>query len=224
MGEFSGRWDIIFGIFEKEDYDFYEFKNELISKFNKIIIEEEGDILIEVKQYTKKYFTNEFAESTMFAGRIEENKPDKLDHKILKILVNNARISLVELATKLNSTAIVMKNRIKKLEKLGIIIQYRIAVEIGKLNLELYKAIIKFDKYSKEKEKRFIDYVSNLNEIQYLIQNIWQTELELVVENYKQYYEAIEKLKQKFPDYIRNVDSLLMITDEWTPGFDKSLF
>jgi len=48
---------------------------------------------------------------------------------------------------------------------------------------------------------------------------LWQIEPELVVENHKEYYDIIENLKKEFPNIIRSVDSLLMIVDEWTPGF-----
>ena len=223
MGEFSGKWDLIFGVFSKDDKDFFEFKNKLISKFNKILIDEEGGVLIEVKQYPKKYFTNENAPSTSFAGRLENVKLDKIDFDILEVLVNNCRVSLVDLATKLKISATAIKSRMKKMEKSGVIIQYRIAIDIGKIGRELYKAIIKFDEYSEKDEKKFFNYVSSLTEIQYLIQNIWQTELELVVENYKEYYNIIENLKKEFPEMIRTVDTLLMITDEWTPGFKNLL-
>src|SRR3989338_1781204 len=30
MGECSGMWDLIFGIFSKSDYEFFEMKNEII--------------------------------------------------------------------------------------------------------------------------------------------------------------------------------------------------
>ena len=39
----------------------------------------------------------------------------------------------------------------------------------------------------------------------------------------KKYYEIIENLKKEFPYVIRTVDSVLMITDEWTPGFRNLL-
>jgi len=223
MGECSGTWDLIFALFSKNDYEFFELKNELISKFNKIIVEEYGENLLDVKQYSKMYFTGKIEEPTMFAGEIVDNKLDKLDYEILAEAVNNARISLVELARKVNSTEIIVKNRLKKLEEKGIIIQYRIGVDLNKLGLELYKAIIKLDRYSKEDERKLLSYMSSLPNIQYFIRNIWQVEPELVVNNYQEYYKIIEELKKEFPHVIRTVDSVLMITDEWTPGFGNLL-
>ena len=43
--------------------------------------------------------------------------------------------------------------QMKKMEEKGIIIQYRIGVNLNKLGLELYKAVIKLDRYNKSDEK-----------------------------------------------------------------------
>tara|TARA_Y100000310_G_scaffold310650_1_gene356106 strand:+ start:2499 stop:3482 length:984 start_codon:yes stop_codon:yes gene_type:complete len=223
MGECSGTWDLIFGVFAKSDYEFFDLKNELISEFNKIIVDEGGGILVDVKQYSKMYFTNEIVPPTMFAGEIVDNELDELDYAILGEVVNNARIPINELANKVNSTAIIIRGKLKKLEQKGIIIQYRIGIDLNKLGLELYKAIIKLDKYTKEDEKKLLEYMSHIPNIHYFIRNIWEIEPELVVSSYQEYYKIIENLKKEFPYVIRTVDSVLMITDEWTPGF-RNLF
>jgi len=219
MGECSGTWDLIFAVFTKNDYEFFEMKNDIISKFNKIIIEEQGGMLLDVKQYCKMYFTNEIVEPTMFAGETANNELDGLDYAILGEIVNNARIHINELANKVDSTAIIVRGRLRKLEQKGIIIQYRIGVDLNKLGLELYKAIIKLDRYTKEDERKLLEYMSKLPNIHYFIRNIWQIEPEIVVSSYQEYYSIIENLKREFPYVIRTVDSVLMITDEWTPGF-----
>jgi DNA-binding Lrp family transcriptional regulator len=223
MGECSGSWDLIFGVFAKSDYSFFELKNELTSKFNEIIVGEERGILLDVKQYPKMYFTNQIVKPTMFAGEIVENELDELDYALLGEIVNNARIPIIELANKIKSTPIIVRRRLKILEQKEIIIQYRIGVDLNKLGLELYKAIIKLDKYTKDDERKLLEYLSNLPNVQYFIRNLWQLEPELIVSSYQEYYQIIEELKKEFPYVIRTVDSLLMITDEWTPGFRNML-
>ena len=219
MGECSGTWDLIFGIFAKTDYQFFELKNDLLSQFSTIIIEEEGGILLDVMQYPKMYFTNERVPPTMFGGEIVQNELTDLDSAILKIIVNNGRIPINELAKRLHSTPIVVRGRLKKMEQSGIIIQYRIGINLNKLGLGLYKAIIQLDRYTKEDEMKLLEYLSGIPNIHYFIRNLWQIEPEIVVSNYQEYYQLIERLKQEFPQVIRTVDSVLMITDEWTPGF-----
>jgi DNA-binding Lrp family transcriptional regulator len=223
MGEFSGKWDLIFAVFAKSDHEFFELKNELISKFSKIIVEEEGGTLLDVKQYPKMYFTNKIVPPTMFAGEIVNNEIDELDYAILGEVVNNARIQIIELTKKVKSTPTIVRRRLKILEKKEIIIQYRIGIDLNKLGLELYKTIIKFDKYTKEDERKLLEYLSKLPNIHYFIRNLWQVEPEIVVNSYQEYYQIIEELKKEFPHVIRTVDSMLMITDKWTPGFKNML-
>lgn len=223
MGECSGTWDLIFGVFAKNDLEFFQMKNGLISEFSNIIVDEHGEVLVDVKQYCKMYFTNEIVEPTMFAGEVVNNKLDELDYEILGQIVNNARIPINELAKKSKSTPTIIRGKLRKLEQNGIIIQYRIGVDLNKLGLELYKAIISLDRYSKDDERKLLEYMSRLPNIHYFIRNLWQIEPELVVSNYQEYYEIIESLKKEFPYVIRTIDSVLMITDEWTPGFKNLL-
>jgi Lrp/AsnC family leucine-responsive transcriptional regulator len=223
MGECSGSWDLIFSFFCKNDKEFFDFKNEFMSGFSDIVINVHGDSLVDVKQFPKMYFTKTIGAPVMFAGEIVNNKLDEIDAKILQEIVNNGRLSLVELSMKTKATIKTVQGHLKNLEKLGIIIQYRVGVDLNKIKKELYKAIIKIDDYSKENEKKLSDYISNLAQTQYFIRNIWDLELELVVDNYQEYYQIIESLKKEFPYMIKTIDSVLMISDEWTPGFKNLL-
>jgi DNA-binding Lrp family transcriptional regulator len=223
MGECSGTWDLIFGVFAKTDREFFELKNEIISNFTNVIVEEYGDSLVDVKQYPKMYFTDKHEEPVMFAGDVVNNEMDETDYAILGEIVNNAKIPITELSKKVHSTPMVVIGRMKKLEQKGIIIQYRIGVDLNKLGLELYKSVLSLEKYTKEDEKNILRYISSLPNVHYFIRNIWQLELELVVSNYQEYYQIIENLKKEFPYVIKTVDSVLMITDEWTPGFRNLL-
>jgi len=226
MGECSGTWDLIFGVFTKDDYGFFEFKNQVISDFGNIIIESYGEMLIDVKQYPKTYLLNAKEPQpvpAMFGGELIQNEPDHLDFSILQEIVNNARISIVELSSKTKKNVSTILSRMKKLEALGIIIQYRIGINLNKLGFELYKCIIKLERYTKEDEKKLVEYASAIPSIQYFIRNIWQIELELVVKNFQEYYKITEDLKGEFPDVIRSTDSVLMISDKWTPSFKNLL-
>jgi DNA-binding Lrp family transcriptional regulator len=151
------------------------------------------------------------------------NELDEIDYAILGKIVNNARISINDLAKEVNSTPTIVRGKLKRLEQKEIIIQYRIGIDLNKLGLELYKVIIKLDKYTKEDERKLLAYMSNIPNIHYFIRNLWQIEPEIVVNNYQEYYEIVENLKKEFPFVIRTVDSVLMITDEWTPGFRNML-
>lgn len=223
MGVCNGNWDAIFSIFAKDDYEFYRLKNEILSNFGDIILENYGDALLDVKQYPKMYFTGERREPTMFAGGVVQNKLGKLDFGILAKVVNNARAPISEIASQAGASPATVASRLARMEKLGIIIQYRIGIDLSRLGLEYYKAIIRLERYSREDEKRLLEYVSSLPNTQYFIRNIWNIEPEFVVSNYQEYLAIIERLKMLFPKAIRAIETVYMKTDEWTPGF-RNLF
>jgi DNA-binding Lrp family transcriptional regulator len=223
MGECDGSWDVIFEIYAKDEYLFYNLKNELLSSFKDIIVDFHGDYLLDVQQYPKMYFTGKIEEPVEFAGVVVDNKLDKLDHKILDFIVGNARAPTIKIARVVSSTPATVSSRLRRLEKLGVIIQYRIEVNLIELGLENYKAIIKLESHTKEEEKQLLEYCSQLPQIQYFIRNLWQIEPEFVVRNYDEYYNIINKLKEAFPKTIKTVDSVILRTDEWTPGFRKMI-
>lgn len=219
IGESDGSWDLVFAVYSKDFYRFYEIKNQIFSLFKDILIDLYGDILLDVKQYPKMYFDYEIQKPVQFGGEIKNSDLDELDHNILELIVNNAKATTVEIAKTVSSTPITVSARLKKMEKLGVIIQYRIGVDLVKLGYEHYKAIIKVESYSKEEEKQLLEYCSQIPQIQYFIRNIWQIEPEFVVKNYEEYYQIINKLKERFPNIIRSIDTVLLRTDEWTPGY-----
>lgn len=62
-------------------------------------------------------------------------KIDSMDRKIINELVLNSKISLRKLATMLNVSFVTVMNRIKKLEKSGVISGYSVNVDFEKLGL-----------------------------------------------------------------------------------------
>lgn len=218
-GECDGEWNLIFGVFAKSDYEFYDLKNELLSKFSNVIIKHRGTILLDTQQYPKMYFIDQISPSILFGGKISEFELKEIDKKILAILVNNARISINESAIKINSTPTIVRNRLKKLENAGIIIQYRISVNLEKLGVEFFKAIVHLEKQDKLTEKKLLFHISRLPNIQYFIRNLWDIELELIVSDYIEYNQIINKLKEEFSDIIKNVETVIMKSDIWVPSF-----
>lgn len=221
MGECDGEWDLIFGIFAKDDIEFYKLKNDIITKFKHIIVKRAAGTFIDSKQYVKQYFTNQITPPVEFGGKIVFNELDKVDHAILEELVNNARISINELAKKVKSTPTIVRNKIKKLEEKEIIIQYRISVDIYKLGYEIFKPIIYLESISRKREIALYTYIGNIPNIHYFIRNItpWEIEFEFAVQSYEEYLEIINKIKSEFSDIIRNIETVLMRTDEWMPGY-----
>ena len=73
---------------------------------------------------------------------------DKTDLEIIKLLTHNSRLQLQEIGEFVHLTGQAVKNRISKLEKLGIIEGYSLKVNFGKLGMETTAFVTVFMKTS----------------------------------------------------------------------------
>ena len=222
----DGAFDCTFAITSKGIPDYYEKINQLLSDWKPLIISKVLGTMVDTRQYNKKFFLNKGTNTeVIFGGEIVNNKIDQLDSKILNILANNARIPLTQLATKTKSTVEKVRTSIKNLEKKRIILNYRIAVDFNKLNLEFFKAIIYFKSLSKKDELRLFQWMKTHPKSLYYIRSLtpWEVEFEFAVENYQEFNKIINELREQFPKVIRNHEHLIMIHEEWLPGFKEIL-
>jgi Lrp/AsnC family leucine-responsive transcriptional regulator len=219
----SGVWDYIIGVSAKSSIEFDEIKNEIFSKFKHLIIKKEIGVMIETKQYLKKYLTGEIHEVKSFAGDIIDHQIDEVDQKILDVLANNARIPIATLAGKVRCSVKTVMNRMKSLENRGIIIGYRISIDINKLGLEFFKIILYYRSINKEEEKRLLEYIKNLPQSIYYVKMIapWDAELELIVKNYQELNEIIDNLRKEFHETIRNHEVVVIDKENWLPAINK---
>ncbi len=226
MGISDGAFDLVFAILSKNITDYYEKINSLLSKWQHLIVSKVLGTMVDTRQYNKRIFLEDSPSNyVIFAGNIVDNKIDELDYRILDILANDARISLLELSRKVKSTIDIVRSRIKKLEEKEIILSYRVSVDLNILGLEFYKAIVYFKKLSKKDEERLFQWMQNQPSSQYYIRSIapWEAELEFVVEDYQKFNEIINDLRKKFHEVVRNQEHLIMIYETWMPAYKEIL-
>jgi len=219
LGECSGSWDLIVAFFSSNNYQFFYTKNEILSKFSEIIVNKETATFIDASHFPKMYFTREQQPSVFAGGKVMPNKLDEIEFSLLREIVENARTPVSRLADKYGVSPTMIRSKLKKLEQKGIVIQYRINVDVSKLDFEMYKALVRYDRYTREDEREIQSYISQIPNIQYLIRHISSVELEFVVESNQQYFDIIEDLKKKFPYFMADVDTVMLLNDNWTPGF-----
>ncbi|MEW5996430.1 MAG: Lrp/AsnC family transcriptional regulator [Candidatus Micrarchaeota archaeon] len=231
IGINDGVWDTHATLYAKNVKEFYKIKNQIYSEFKDLIIKRDTGVLVNVRQYKKKYLIEDgskipdYDSCVMFSDDIVPNEIDELDRKILNILLNNARIPLVDLAKQTKSTVDVVRNRMKKLQEKGIILQYRIAVDHSKLGYEFFKAFLYFNNLSEEDEQRLFEYAKGHPSIIYLIRQVssWDVELEMVCKSYEDFTSIMNDIRKRFATSLRNYESVFMKEDIWVFG-EKDIF
>ncbi len=226
IGVNDGVWDAHATLYAKDVKEFYDIKNRIYSEFKDLIIKRDTGVLVNVRQYKKKYLLENgenigaYGSSAMFSDDVVENEIDDLDKKILNILLNDGRIPLVELTKKTGSSVDIVRGRMKKLEEKGNIIQFRTAVDHTKLGFVFFKAFLYFNNLSKTDEKRLFEYSKEHPSIVYLIRQIssWDVELEMVCKSYEDFTATMNDIRGKFSNSMRNYESVLMKEDIWVFG------
>lgn len=228
FGGNDGTWDLHGTFYAKNVKEFNKLKNALYSEFKHIIIKRDIGTLVNVRQYSKKYLIEDLKERpepAIFADDVINNELDELDKKILNIIVQNARISLVELSQKTNSTVDIVRNRMKKMEEKEIIMQYRVAINHSKIGYTMFKAFVYFNNLSEENEAKLLEYAKQHTKIVYLIRQLssWDIELEIMARNYEEFIEIMNGIRSKFLESLRNYEFALMREDIWVFG-EKEIF
>ena len=215
----DGRYDLMIGILAKNIDEFHNILSEFINKFRKYINSYDIFIVIFAPHFKKDYLLEQKEKSTPieeFGGTQEVIKIDETDNKILKIISQNPRIQIVDLAEKTNSSIDIVRYRLKKLQENGVIQGFRVLIDYSKLNYQLHKVLITTQNLNREIEKKIIDYcASKKNIIDVIIKGIgsWNIELQIDAKDNKEFHEIFKKFKNQFNDIIRNHETLLMVNE-----------
>jgi Lrp/AsnC family transcriptional regulator, leucine-responsive regulatory protein len=136
--------------------------------------------------------------------------PDKKDRAILKLLQENARITVKEIAEKVHLSTTPVHERIKRMEESGVIKQYATLVNHSKVNKGLMViCYVSLKQHGKNAGVKFIKRIQELNEVIecFSISGEFDFMLKVVCEDMNSYYDFhVNKLSE-----IENVGHLQSI-------------
>lgn len=225
LGIADGAWDVGLTFFAKNRKEFFEKKNELFSRFSDIIIDKKAGLLVDICVYPFKFLAGPEDEPRTLFGVIEDNALDDTDRKVLAALMHNARAKSVDLANMAGVTVDVLRSRMKRLERKGVIGWYSAAIDHTKLGMEFYKAFLYFDRLGRKEEAKLLEFCKSQPNIVHFVRLIgpWEIELEMMVENYAAYNKIMHELRALFPSELRNIESAVMSEDYVFPA-RKTIF
>lgn len=214
----SGKWDIIAGYIIKDAYEFNEALKELDERFSQYIASRETTINLGVPHWRKEYLLdNKEPYPVVFqGGKKSDFKIDETDEEIIKILVNNARMPITEIAERLKTTPRIINYRIKNLKKKKIILISRIFLDLNKFNWIYCKALLKFKNLTKEKYNNFFQHCSYLKNLTYIINCIgsWDIELDFEISDFNSFHKIMLEIRDKFADIIKNYDFVIVMNED----------
>jgi Lrp/AsnC family transcriptional regulator, leucine-responsive regulatory protein len=147
------------------------------------------------------------------AQTVSEVLLDKTDIEILRLLQQNAKMTVKEISDHVHLSTSPVHERIKRLEQSGVIKQYATLVDHTKVKKGLMViCYVSLKQHDKNAGTKFIAYINKLNEVIecYNISGEFDFMLKVVAENMNDYYDFhVNKLSQS--ENIGHVQSVFVM-------------
>ena len=204
-----GKYDLVVLLWLKNINEFYHFWEQLLDKYGDFFERKIFSVYVKAFSYPHSYILlEEFKKSDRdkyeIVGAGKKIEIDDLDFHLLNEIVENARISLIDLAEKFNCSSQKINFRIKNLMKLGIIQAFRVGIDISKLGFQFYKVDINLKEHSQRNP--IINYIKYNPYLTFIgtSAGVSDLELEFDVENSIKLNQIIEDINSKYPGALRN--------------------
>jgi DNA-binding Lrp family transcriptional regulator len=220
LGISEGSWDVGMIFFARSNIEFHKIKQRIISKFSKNIIKKEIGLIIDTLVFPKGYILPNTEKPVQLFFDVKNEKIDSTDIKILNILLNNARINVVDLAKRTKLTIDIVRGRMQKLKQKGIIVKYTVDIDYNVLDLQLFKVFLYFKELPEFQEKKLIQYCNKSRQVLTYVRQItpWDAEIHVMTKTFKEFNQLIREVKDEFADYLLDTESANVVEEHIYPA------
>lgn len=209
--ECGGRWDLLVNFLAHNIIQYSNFLREFRNEFPQQI--QNYDILttVEMSYFGRDYFTKksrEIKKPLYFGREFKPEKVDKVDLQILNLISEKARLNSVEIAEKINISPNTIILRIKNMKKSGLIQGFKPLIHLENTPYSGYKALVKFQNITEQKEKEIISYLrANVNVVGIIrLVGGWDFEIEFEVDSKQKMLEITRNFRDKFKEVIKEFE------------------
>src|SRR3989344_83211 len=141
------------------------------------------------------------------------------------ILIISCENSKINFQNKLNISPNTVMLRIKDMKKSGLIQGFKPLIHLENTQYSGYKAAIKFQNITEDKEKQIINYLkTNVNIVAIIkLVGIWDFEIEFEVENKEKMLELTRSFRDYFKDIIKEFEVIPLFHEYKYNFFPRSL-
>lgn len=202
----DGHYNFAIGFLMKDIRTYHECWMEFSKQYKMYIADTKFSVFLDFIHYNRNYLVEKkhHVETIVSTGSFQPYTYDEKDIKLLSYVEENSRISLLELAKKLNMTATGVKYKLKNLEKQKVIVAYKLLLDTSKLGYEYYKVDLELED---------VNVIPALN--QFIIQhpNVIYRDIAVGGSDFEfdcefasphDFYAFMEELKELFPQRIRS--------------------
>lgn len=206
----SGKWDLIVSFYARNVNEFDDDVLEVMDLFTDYIQGKAVTTTLYLAHQTRSFLAasegGKMSRVVYHTTKDKQEKVDALDEELLRVITNNARMPLTDMARRLKTTPRVVQYRIRELEKRGIILAYKAHLEPKAMGNIFCKAIIYLTNANKGKIDAFTAYASSLKGAVWpqRVLGAWDFEIDFELPSYDEFQDTLLGMKERFPDIIKD--------------------
>lgn len=216
-GKVFGKYDLFLNCVFKDEKELNEFISKLFENENHFITDY---VLIKpqfAELYPLKFFKHPNKEDYLISLEPgKEAKLDKTDLKILKLLAEDGRMRLIDIATKAGISSERALYRLKRLKSEKVLLGNRIQFDMSVLGYFFTLIFINFRNFSEKNKEKIKSFVKTSKHTNSLIFNLHKPNcmIQLFHKEEAEIREHIEKIKELFKDDSIEISALQIGEDE----------
>ncbi|MCK4590016.1 MAG: Lrp/AsnC family transcriptional regulator [Nanoarchaeota archaeon] len=221
LASVEGPYDCMILVMVKSTLDMIKFQDNFMKLYGEYIQEKDLVTFLSTHRLNERFlYEGKEKKDWYYPFELGNYKLDKTNKKILDIISTNARMSLIDIAKKINVDHKVVKYRLKKLEKDKIIFAYVTSPNFEKLGLSFFQINISLK--DPTVRKQVIQFFNNTNKCLFAMELLGKYDIlvEMHVEDHKELKKIIDRFRKQFVNKYNNYDTST-ITKEyvmiWSP-------
>jgi len=192
-------------------YEFFEIKEDLVKRFGKYIYDLNIAFYAKFYIYKRTYFTNKKKgdEPIKIMFFPEKAEFDDKDIQILRLIAPNARMSSVEISSKTGISITNVNHRIKKMISSGIIVDFRVILDLEKIGYYWYKIEMNLENINIK--KNLLEFFHQHPNIIYAYETLSENDIEVEMEvtSYEEFRIILDEIRKLFGKDIKKYHHLL---------------
>ncbi|HRZ85382.1 MAG TPA: AsnC family transcriptional regulator [Candidatus Paceibacterota bacterium] len=210
VGKNAGHWDLTIAIRCKNNQELDDVIKKITSGKSEKIKEKLITSEIESVYFNTKLLHEGKVYEANTSEFQEDLEIDDKDKKIIHLLSENCRTSLLELSEKINMSPNGIKNKIKSLEKKKIIIGYKTKLNYEKLGYLHFRVFLHLSKFTKELYNNIKSFLKSKGSTESVSRYIGYADVDFrcYSKTIEEFYSLLSEIRDNFLQNIIEIDSM----------------
>ena len=210
----DGRFDLAFGTWARDVISLNVMLREFQQRYGMLVSERQIAPILRGEYFVRDYLIHKEhsvgLRKSFFGGIPTPSDLDLFDWKILHAIGANARMSAVEVSARVGLKPDAIIQRIRRLEKSGVIRHYNFVPNESAYPYLHYKVLVGLRNLTNARESALMEFCRMNPNIVYICKVLgpWDIEVDMEVETPQNYRDIMMEIKNQFSDVIKDYSAL----------------